>query len=84
MNITYRIVTEIREEPYPEIQIHCKKHCSLSHGVYGSTYSTYHATPDELEIMAGKMLELSHALRAELAAYEERKGQAQNQDEVQP
>jgi hypothetical protein len=83
MKIRARVVVQPYRDPYPEIKILCDDVCELSHySIGGAEFCTYSSTPDELEAAAQALLDLAHALRAELSAYEERKGQAQ--DEVQP
>jgi len=85
MKIQTRIATPPSRAPYPQLSIICKAMCDLTHySTDEAEFRTYSGTPDELEVAAQALLDLAHALRTELAAYEERKGQEPKPEEVQP
>jgi hypothetical protein len=84
MKIQSRVVTQALPRPYSEIKILCEKFCTLECDGAKATFVMYWIPPDELEAAGKHLLDLAHALRTELAAYEERKGQAPQPEEVQP
>jgi len=83
MRIEAAIQTTVLPKPYAQVSVYVSSGM-LNFDTHESRCSFYDATPDELEAAAQALLDLAHALRTELAAYEERKGQEPKPEEVQP
>jgi hypothetical protein len=77
MKITTKLVTS-NGSPYAFFELQptrSQQHMDLNIWNPESSFTFFKPSPDELETAAKALLELAHALRTELAAYEARKAE---------